>query len=335
MAMAHTTVSGPDPRARRWRDRALLLGLLALVVFGLASLAAATGWRETLARVGQLALWQVAALLALSLVNYGLRALRWHHFARSLGLPTGLAANCRHYIAGFAMTVTPGRVGELVRMRWLARETGWSFERTAALMLVDRAADLAAMALILGAAVALSATGIAGAVPLTLLALAAAYVATRPALLAGLARRSYRSFGLWPRFFVRLRRAAASLERFGTLRTLAVAALLGIAGWFAEAYAFHLLLVWMGADIGLPKAAAIFVFSGLAGGLTGAPGGVGGAEAAMVALLALDGVPLDAALAATTVIRLTTLWFAIALGAAVFPFAERASLKGKDALEIN
>jgi uncharacterized protein (TIRG00374 family) len=103
---------------------------------------------------------------------------------------------------------------------------------------------------------------------------------------------------------------------------------LGLIGWMAEGYAFHLLLVWLGADIGLWKAVAIFVFSTLAGGLTGAPGGLGGAEAAMVALLSLDGVPLEVSVPATAVIRLTTLWFAIAIGLAVFPFAERKSLEG-------
>lgn len=33
------------------------------------------------------------------------------------------------------------------------------------------------------------------------------------------------------------------------------------------------------------------------------------------------------------IIRLTTLWFAIGIGLAVFPFAERSSMKAKHALE--
>ena len=45
----------------------------------------------------------------------------------------------RHFFGGFAMSVTPGRVGELIRMRWMRRETGRSFERTAPLVLADRA----------------------------------------------------------------------------------------------------------------------------------------------------------------------------------------------------
>ena len=100
---------------------------------------------------------------------------------------------------------------------------------------------------------------------------------------------------------------------------------MGLFGWIAEGYAFHLLLIWMGADIGFAKAVAIFTFSTLAGGLTGAPGGVGGAEAAMVALLSLEGIPLEVSIPATAVIRLTTLWFAILIGLVVFPLAEAKS----------
>jgi uncharacterized protein (TIRG00374 family) len=311
----------------------LVAGLLALFVAGAIGLAAATGWEETMAEVAKLTLAQFCILLALSLVNYLLRGLRWHLFARRLGVDVRLGQSLRHFLGGFSMVVTPGRVGELIRMRWLARETGWPFERTAPLVLMDRASDLAAMALILGASVSLAATGIAGAVPVTLLALAAAVVATRPALLAGLIGATYRLTGRLPRLMARARAAARSVGRLTGGRVMAASLALGMIGWFAEGYAFHLLLGWMGAEIGLAKAIAIFVFATLAGGLTGAPGGVGGAEAAMIALLTLDGVPIEAAVAATAIIRVTTLWFALLIGVAVFPAAERHSLKARDALE--
>ena len=318
---------------RRMRDRLIIAGLVALFVAGLIGLAAATGWQETRAQIARLTLWQGAVLLALSLVNYGFRGLRWHLFTRRLGLPTTLGQDMRHFLGGFAMVVTPGRVGELVRMRWLRRETGWAFERTAPLALVDRASDLAAMALILGLSVSLAATGVTGAVPVTILALMAAYVVTRPRLLAGCVTLAHRLIGRLPRLFGRIRSAARSLDRFSGMGAMAPALGLGITGWLAEGYAFHLLLGWMGAEIGLMKAIAIFVFATLAGGLTGAPGGVGGAEAAMIALLALDGVPMEVSVPATAIIRVTTLWFALAVGMAVFPFAERLSLRGADAVE--
>lgn len=233
------------------------------------------------------------------------------------------------------MSVTPGRVGELIRMRWLSRETGVSFERTAPLVLVDRASDLAAMALILAVALAFSTTGITGGAPVAILALVAAFVATRANLMLAVSDWTYGKIGRWPRVFARFRHAARSLGQFSGPGFMSVAALVGTLGWVAEAYAFYLLLNWMGAETTLATASAIFIFSTIAGGLTGAPGGVGGAEAAMVALLTLEGVPLEISLPATAIIRLTTLWFAILIGLAVFPVAERCSQKADHALERN
>lgn len=318
---------------QRWRDTALLGGLFAFVLIGLVGLAAATGWEETLTQLRRLGFVQILALLGLSLINYLFRGLRWHLFAQRLGLGTRLVQDIRHFLGGFAMSVTPGRLGELVRMRWLKRETGAPFEKTAPLVLVDRASDLAAMAVILAGALALSATGLAGAVPVAIFALAIAFVATRPALLQAVIDFAYRLVRRWPRLFARARGAARALSQFSSPAILALAALIGAIGWLAEGWAFHLLLMWMGADIGLAKAIAIFVFSTLAGGLTGAPGGVGGAEATMVALLSLEGVPLEISLPATAVIRLTTLWFAIAIGLLIFPIAERQSKRASNALE--
>ncbi|SIS55163.1 uncharacterized protein (TIRG00374 family) [Phaeovulum vinaykumarii] len=326
------------PRAPRSRPREL--GLMALmisaVLAGLAGLAAATGWDETWAALERVPAQLVAVLLALSGLNYLLRGLRWHLTAERLGLPTPMKANLRHFIGGFALSVTPGRLGELVRLRWIARETGWRAERAAPLVIMDRAGDLAALALLLALAAGTTAGGDArSAEALTAAggALVAAILATHPRLIAGgigathatlrqiappLARRLLRPFA-------RARAAAASLARFTHGPTLLAALALGMLGWLAESLSFHLLLGALGADLGLARATAIFVFATLVGGATGAPGGLGGAEATMVALLTLDGVDMPTALAATALIRLTTLWFAILLGLLVFPTAERIS----------
>ena len=205
-----------------------------------------------------------------------------------------------------------------------------SFEKTAPLVLIDRAADLSAMAVLLAVGLALSTTGMTGGIPVVILALVAAYVATRPQLMQTVGDTTHRLSGKrFPRLFAKVRRAAKSLGAFSGPSILLAAGALGIVGWFAEAYAFHLLLGWMGAEVNLWRATAIFVFATLAGGLTGAPGGLGGAEAAMVALLVLDGTPAEIAVPATLIIRVTTLWFAIGIGLLIFPVAERISMKAK------
>ncbi|PJJ86001.1 uncharacterized protein (TIRG00374 family) [Brevirhabdus pacifica] len=303
------------------------LGLLALFVVGLAGLALSTGWGETFAHIARIGPGQLALLLALSLVNYLARAIRWHMMTRRAGLPTRPGQSLRHFLGGFAMSVTPARLGELVRMRWLYRETGRPIEQTAPLALLDRAADLGAMGLLLALAVAFTAGGGQVALWIAAGAVALAYAVTRPALMNLLVTRAWRGIGRFPRLFARLRRGVRVLEPFAGAGIAAPLLALGAIGWLAEGYAFHLLLAWLGADIGAAAAVAIFMSATLAGGLTGAPGGLGGAEAAMMGLLVLQGVPADMALAATAIIRVTTFWFAILTGIAVFPLAERLSLR--------
>ena len=309
------------------RDLLVLLGLMALFVIGFIGLAASIGWEETWSQLRMLSFVQILGLLSLSMINYTLRGVRWHLFSRRLGLPLELRHNIVHFMGGFAMTITPGRIGELVRVRWISQQTGWPFERILPLPFIDRAFDIAAMGIVLAGGVLLSQTGTVGAVPVAILAMVTALIVTRPKLVLAIVNTLWKFIGRWPRRFVGLRKAARSMAVFSAPGVAIPALLLSIIGWTAEGVALYMLLTWMGADITLAAATVIFLFSTLAGGLTGAPGGVGGAEAAMLMLLAAQNIPLEIALPAMAVIRITTLWFAIVVGLITFPIAEKLSKK--------
>ena len=96
---------------------------------------------------------------------------------------------------------------------------------------------------------------------------------------------------------------------------LASALIISIFAWGAEALAFYWILEFMGADIPLQIAIFIYALAMLAGAVSFMPGGLGGAEAVMVGLLTWKGMPVPDAVAATVLIRLATLWFAVAIGA--------------------
>lgn len=318
----------PSDRASR-RDFLILGGVLLLFLVGLVGVVAATGWAETWAQLSKLGTVQIVLLLALSLVNYIARGSRWHLFARRLGLPLPLATNLTHFFGGFAMSITPGRIGELIRLRWITKLSDWRVERVSPLPLVDRAFDLAGMGLLLVAGLLMSqAGGTNSAVAVAALAIVSALIVTRPVLLHGIITGIWKIAGRWPRVFVRLRSAASAMSVFSSAVTALPGLALSFAAWLAECYALFLLLTWLGAPLDLATVVVIFIVSTLAGGLTGAPGGIGGAEAAMVFLLGLNGVPLEVAVPATAVIRLTTLWFAIFLGLIFFPIAESSARTG-------
>lgn len=309
--------------------------LLGLFLIGMLGIALATGWEETLAQIRKISAAQIAILLLLSLTNYLARALRWHIYTRALGLPTTMLQDFRHYLGGFALTVTPGRVGELIRLNWITRETGVPYDRTAPLALVDRAADLVSVGLLLALTLALSTTGISGGIPVAITAIIVAIVVTRPTLFHWVVTLGWKTLGKFPRLFATIRRATRRLHAFSIPRIAIPALLLGAIGWFAEGFAFHLLLIWLDIEISVWASVSIFLFAMMTGGATGMPGGLGGAEVAMFGLLSLQGIAPETSGPAILIIRATTLWFAILIGLGVFPVAQMKARQGKNALETD
>lgn len=80
-------------------------------------------------------------LMGLSLVSYMVRYLRWYWLLSRAGNKTNIASGFLAYLAGFAFTATPGKVGELVRIRYLIPQ-GVPPWRVVAAFVYERAVDL-------------------------------------------------------------------------------------------------------------------------------------------------------------------------------------------------
>ncbi len=265
----------------------------------------------------------VVGLLGLSLVNYFARAARWHVFSGALGLAVPWSRNLLYYMAGFAMAVTPGKVGEAMRLWFLRRGHGYGYERTAALVVADRVADAAALVGLAAVGLALRGASLVIVMPVVGLVVATVLVLAWPASMTWGAGIAYRTIGRWPRLFARLRIAARQFARLRSPGRLGLAMLLSLAGWLAEGAQVWWVATELGGKIGLWDGAAAFGISAILGAATMSPGGLGGTEVGMVALLRDWGVGWEAALTTTVLVRVTTLWFSVAIGLACLPLVLR------------
>jgi uncharacterized protein (TIRG00374 family) len=303
---------------------AFWVGVGAVVSLAGFAVAAELAFGDALVQMARIGPRVLAGLLLLSLGNYLARGLRWQIYARRVGAAVGLGRTLLYYVAGFALTLTPGKLGEALRLWLLRRHHGLRYERTTPILVADRVSDaiaLAAMA-VLGAAIAFD-----GMLPFA--AAAAVVLAAGVMLLAwprpglALVSAAHGRLRRWPRFFAKLRAALRTTARLAAPRALLPGTVVALLGWACEALAFHWVLHALGADIGLAQSAFIFAAAMLAGAAAMLPGGLGGTEISMVALLGLAGVGGGTAIAATAIIRATTLWFACLLGFAALPFALR------------
>lgn len=261
-------------------------------------------------------------ILALSLVNYGLRFARYHWLMRQIGDKVPALPNFLYYLSGFALTTTPGKAGESIRHIYL-KPYKVPFQHTIAVLLTERLLDLLAVWFI--ALVGLWAFEDYRWVIFVTAALCtlAVFFLQQPFMLNLLHKWSRnRSAGFVQKVsqfgFETLSRTKELLRFKPFFCSLA----LGIIAWGAEAIGFVYLLELLGYDLNPVIVAAIYAAAMLIGALSFLPGGLGGAELTMHLLLIALTVSEADSVAATLLCRVATLWFAVVIGVLVMMYLE-------------
>lgn len=296
--------------------RLLVPLLLALVVVG--ALALYADGRELVRRMGEFELALLVPVLALSLVNYTLRFLRWHLYLDRVGSSVRVLDSLWVFLVGFVLTVTPGKLGELGKA-WLVRELGGGRARRGiAAVIAERLTDmLGAMVLACWSALAFPAftvfawVGLGLTLALTVLLAWPPSIGWLVALLAKIPLLRDRA-----RILFDVQESIRLLLRPGML-TLGM--VLSIAAWGAEGLGFALVVSSYSADATWLAGIFDYSLSTMAGGLAMLPGGLVAAEGSLTALLAAQGLDAAAAASATLIARAATLWFAFVLGLAALP----------------
>ncbi|MDX2287906.1 MAG: lysylphosphatidylglycerol synthase transmembrane domain-containing protein [Hyphomicrobiaceae bacterium] len=261
-------------------------------------------------------------VVVFSLVAYVLRYLRWHYFLNQQGFQVPFAGGAVAYIAGFAFTASPGKAGELLRVRYYAA-WGVPAPTVIACFVLERFLDLLVLLAISVPAFA-EASGFAVAVGFVGAVGAAVASAIRW-------RRSGRNIVAVMRR-LGLRRASQlvrivllgveQISAFANIRNLSVGLMLGAAAWLAQCYGFSLALGKLGIDVGAVLLVSIPAAAMLLGAASMIPGGVGTTEAATVVLLTGYGAETANSVLGSIALRLGSIWFGVGIGFAAVAYLE-------------
>ena len=236
-----------------------------------------------------------AAALGLALLNYVLRFIRWQIYLRRIdvSLPTALSA--RIFLSGFALSVTPGKLGELVKSYLLREARGVPIARSAPLVLAERVTDLLAL-LILGV-IGVSIYGVAR----TMIVAGACTVAALLVMLswpplAHLGIRIVTALGPTKKLRPRLFEFYDGLAALVRPRPLTWATAIAALAWLAECAGFALIIGGF-AGTAVPFGSAILIYAAttVAGALSFLPGGLLVTEAGMTLLLVQSSSGVDQA----------------------------------------
>jgi len=269
--------------------------------------------------------WTFAAALLLACLNYVIRAVRWHQYLRCLDMHVPVGDSGLIFVSGFALSATPGKVGEVLKSFLLKDRYDIPVARSAPIVVAERLTDF----------LGLSILALLGVLAFDFHTLS--LLITIGAVVTGTLLLANRSLVMWGLNVVRkvpsLRGIADKIE--GLIDTvqallrpgiLLSATALSVLGWACECVGFYLIIKGLGVEqVTVLHAIFIHAAASILGAVSMLPGGVGLTEALMVSgLMILVGVPEEAtAVAATLLNRLATLWWAVALGFVALALRER------------
>lgn len=260
-------------------------------------------------------LWQcLPVLVAAAFVAFLLRYARWYWLLLRLRKRIPVAKGFLAYLSGFAFTATPGKVGELIRIRYFL-PMGISPEVTLSAFIYERAIDLLVV-LALSCFVASNGDILSLVSAFVLCALGSlSWFIHNPRLLIKLQLFSVKLGATRVARVMRAIRGGLSGCKFWlTPSSITISLSIGFFAWGLLAMSFVYLCRSLGIQLSLKEGIPIYPISMLAGAASMIPGGLGSTEATMIAILESYGSDFPIAVLSAVGIRLATLWFSIACG---------------------
>ena len=286
-----------------------MLALILLTVAVFVGLVSYGDFREMANQLANFPLTHLFAALGLAAANYVLRLLRWSYYLRVLSIELPWGINILVFLSGLAMSITPAKAGELLKSYLLWDRVGVPVARSAPVVVMERLTDLMSVVLLALVGVALLPAPV-----LAVLSVVLAFCAAAIILIATQKVDRLFSLPLLRRWNNALRTSHDALRQLAAPRVMLIGLVLGAAAWLSEGLALWVILEGLDAQVSLVRALTIYAAATLVGALTTLPGGLVGTEGSMVALLQQSGIARGAASAGTLIVRLATLWFAVAVG---------------------
>lgn len=253
-------------------------------------------------------------LLALSFGNYISRFFKWEYYLKIIDVKLQKIDSLSIFMSGLIMSVTPGKMGELLKSYLVKQVNGTSISKTAPIVFAERATDF---------------------LSLTILALVGAYfydygkniiIVIGLIIIIGLVIVSnkklfYKIVSLLSgisfisKHTLKISTAYESSSKLLSITPLVLMTMLSIVSWGFECFGFYLILKNFGMQIDALWAFFSYSFATIVGALSMLPGGLGVTEGSLTFMLVQKGLSEHNAFAATFIVRAVTLWFAVLVGA--------------------
>lgn len=277
-------------------------------------------------------------VIALTYGNFIIRYYKWEYYRKLLGINLKTKASFLIFMSTFVMSVTPGKMGELLKSYLVREENGTPISKSAPIILAERLTDFISVVMlcIAGSFVFDYGQGLILGVGIFFLA-CVALISSRKISLGIITYLE--KIKIFHRISEKIREAYESIYILVKIKPLIIAVVMSVFAWFLECLGLYVVLrvysSFTHIEVSVLSAVFIYGFSTIVGSIAMLPGGLGLTEASLTGLMQLLNIPKDISVASTFIIRIATLWFSVLVGIISVYFYQRYSHKNLENLELN
>lgn len=261
-------------------------------------------------------------LLLLSLMNYLVRFIKWDYYLNLIGVKMKKIDSLSVFMSGLVMSITPGKMGELLKVYLVKQITNTPISKTAPIVFVERITDFVSLMLIALAGAYSFNYGRTVVVVVSLFFFFLVIVLSNKTIALPLLTL-LEKIKFIKRFIGSIHTAYESSYKMLRPLPLFYMILVSLASWFFECLGYYLILFNFGINVSLLWGAFSYCFATIIGALSMLPGGLGVTEGSLTFMLIEQGASNQVAVASTFIIRAVTLWFAVLVGIISVTFYQR------------
>ena len=261
-------------------------------------------------------------LLLLSFLNYFTRFLKWDYYLSVVKVKMKKIDSLSTFMSGLIMSVTPAKLGEVLKSVLVKEITGEPISKTAPIILAERITDF--LSLLLIAIVGAYVFDYGGNITIIVAAFFVILIViiSNKKIALPIINLSER-IPLIKKYIHNIHSAYESSYQLLKLKPLILMTILSLISWGFECLGYYFILLNFDVNFGLLWASFSYSFSTIVGAISMLPGGLGLTEGSLTYLLIEKGIAADISVTTTFIVRAVTLWFAVLVGIVSLSFYQK------------
>lgn len=252
-------------------------------------------------------------LLVLSFLNYLFRFFKWDYYLHIIKVKIKKVDSLSVFMSGLVMSVTPGKLGELLKSLLVKEITNVPISKTAPIILAERLTDF--ISLLILAIVGAFVFDFGGSISITIssfLIILIILISNKNLSIPLL--NQLEKIRFLKKYLTSIHAAYESSYLLLKPLPLASMTFVSLLAWGFECLGYYLILMNFNVNFGLLWTSFSYGFSTIVGAISMLPGGLGITEGSLTFLLIQKNVSKDIAVTTTFIVRVVTLWFAVLVG---------------------